>query len=151
MFAKLGIVAAYASMIWMMVQFKKADQNVKLEFDLLSRIELSAGAGINLVGLICVIDASTYTFSLILCLLGICIALLQRYRIILAGDTKILFGAKVHSIKEIKSLGSGMLTLIIQTKKRAKPYRIYVPLTSNNVLKNRVQAKLKVKNKQRSI
>lgn len=137
----IGIVAVYASIIWMIVQFRNSDRNVKLEFDLISRIELCATIGLGLVGLICVIDPSTYAFSLVLCILSIALALLQRYRIILVGDRKILFGAKSHALSEIKGLGSGLLSLKIQTK--AKDYRIYVPLTSNHVLRDRVQAKIK--------
>lgn len=142
--AKISIVAAYVSLIWMVIQFRKSDRNVKLEFDLLSRIELSASAGIGLSGLICVIDPSTYTFSFVLCLLSIAIVMFQKYRLILVGDHKILFCAKTHKLKEIKELGTGLLSLRIQTN-RVKPYHIYVPLTSNHVLKNRVQAKIKIK------
>ena len=145
--AKFGIIGVYASLISMILRFKKSDRNVLVEFDLLSRIELCASIGIGLVGLVCVIDPSTYAFSLILCMISISLALAQRYRIVLAGDTKVLFGGKEHFIRDIKRLGSGMFTLHIYKKMGAKPYRIYVPLTSNNVLKNRVQAKVNKKSK----
>lgn len=143
--SKLGILTAYASIVWMILQFKKQDKNVIIEFDILSSIELSLGVGVGLVGLVSVIDPSTYTFTFVLCLISIILACIHRYRIILAGDQMILFGGKTHNIKEIKRLGTGMFTLKIFTKSKENGYKIYVPLTSNHVLKDRVQAKIKKK------
>lgn len=143
--AKIGIVVVYVSILGMMFQFKKVDQHVNFEFDLLSSIEISAGIGIGLVGLFSVIDPLTYTFTFTLCLISIGIALLHRYRMILVGDHKILFAGKVHEKKEIQKLGSGLFTLRIYTKAKPKSYKIYVPLTSNHVLKDRVQDKIKQK------
>lgn len=143
--AKVGIVAAYVSIVMMVLQFKKLDRNVKIEFDLLSKIELSAAVGIALVGLVSVIDPTTYVFTLVLCLCSIGLTLLQRYRMILAGDTMVLFRGKAHPIRTITKLGTGMFTLKIYLKNRPKPVSIYVPLTSNHVLRDRVQSKLRKK------
>lgn len=143
--SKLGILIAYISIVWMILQFKKQDKNVTIEFDIFSSIELSLGIGVGLVGLVSVIDPSTYTFTFILCVISIILACMHRYRIILAGDQMILFGGKAHNIKEIKQLGTGMFTLKIITKNKENGYKIYIPLTSNHILKDCVQAKIKKK------
>lgn len=140
---KLGILASYLSIVKMIYDMKKADSNVRFELDLLSTIEFFAGIGLALVGLVAVIDKTTYFFTFGLSVVSIAIGLIHRYRLILAGDRKVLFAGSIHDIKEIKNLSSGMFTLKVHTKSRQKPYSIYVPLTSNNVLKNKVQAKLK--------
>lgn len=144
--AKLGVIVSYLMMVLMIRQFKKQDRNVKIDFDLLSRLEICVGIGLGLVSLVAVIDPCTYGFTLGLCLLSIAVAQFQRYRVILAGDRYVLFLGKVHSYKEITGLGTGMFTLKVQTKDKPSGQSIYVPLTSNHVLKDKVQAKLK-KNK----
>lgn len=143
--AKAGIIAMYGSLLWMLFQFKKQDKGVKIEFDLLSRLELSLGVGLALVGLVSVINPTTYTFTLGLCILSILVGYMHRKRMVVAGDTMVLFKGKAWPIKSIIKLGSGMFTLKIFTKDNQKGYRIYVPLTSNHVLKDRIQAKLSKK------
>lgn len=136
--AKLGIIVSYGLFIQMIRQFKKECPNTKVELDLLSRLEIFMGIGVGLVGLVCVIDASTYTFSSVLCIISICLTWFQRYRLVLVGDTKVLLGTKTYRKKDIKKISSGMVTLIVDIKGKTKPVKIYVPLTSNRVLKTLV-------------
>lgn len=143
--AKLGVAASYLTMLLMIRQFKQQDRHVKVEFDLLSRLEICIGIGLGLVSLVAVINPSTYGFTLGLCLLSIAVAQFQRYRMILAGDRYVLFMGKAHPYKEITGLGTGMFTLKVQTKDKPSGHSIYVPLTSNHVLKDKVQAKVKKK------
>ena len=140
---KIAIIINYYLTIKLIYQFKKMEYKAKLEFDLLSSIEISTCIGLNLVSLVAVIDPSTYIFTLCLSILGIVIAATQRYRIILVGDKKILFKGAFYDIRDIKKLGTGMFTLKIITRQNASGFNIFIPLTSNNVLKNKLQAKIK--------
>lgn len=139
---KFIIVLNYACTFKMIYDFKMNEKNVKFEFDLLSSLELSTCVGINLVALLAVISKSTYMFTLFLSIIGISLAFFQRYRIILVGDRKILFKGKVYKIKNIKKLATGLFTLKILTRQNSKEFSIFIPLTSNNTLKYKLQEKL---------
>jgi len=141
--SKFLIIVNYLLTIKLIYQFKKVENKSKLEFDLLSSIEISTCIGLNLVSLVAVIDSSTYVFTLFLSILGIVIAATQRYRIILVGEKKILFKGAIYEIKDIKKLGTGMFTLKIITRQNTNGYNIFIPLTSNNVLRNKLQTKIK--------
>lgn len=79
---KIGIVISYASMVKMIHDFKKIEPGARLQLDLLSRLEVAAVAGISLAGLLSVIDEKTYVFSCAVCILGIVLSVLERYRLI---------------------------------------------------------------------
>lgn len=142
---KILIVAVYASIISMVMKFRKTEKSAKLEFDLISRLELCAGAGIALVSLVSVIDPSTYVFTACLCLLSILLALFEKSRIILAGDKLMLVKGKTYPIKDTLSLETGMFTLKIRVRNCADALSIYVPLTSNRVLRECILPHVKKK------
>ena len=139
---KIGILASYGSILKMILDFQKKDSSVKVSLDLLSKIEISAVAGINLIGFVSVIDEKKYAFTCGLCCIGIVLALFQKYRLILAGQKMVMIKGKTYSFKELKKLGTGMFTLHVYKKANPKPMKIYVPLTSNEVLKNRVESRI---------
>lgn len=139
---KICILLAYFSIVKMIRDFRKEEKEAWFQMDLLSRIEMSAVAGINLAGLVSVIDARTYAFTFVLCCTGIVLAVFERQRILLAGNRKVLIGGKQYSYQEIRKLGTGLFSLHVYLKKQTKPVRIYVPLTSNEVLRNKVQCRI---------
>lgn len=142
---KIAIVAVYASIIVMVLRFRKTDKTAKLEFDLISRLELCAGAGIALVSLVSVIDPSTYVFTACLCLLSILLALFEKNRIILAGDKMMLVKGKTYKTKDTASVETGMFTLKLRVRTSPDPLSIYVPLTSNRVLRECILPHVKKK------
>ena len=79
---KIGIVISYVSIVKMIVDFRKAEPEARLQLDLLSRLEVAAVAGISLAGLLSVIDEKTYVFTCAVCILGIVLSVLERYRLI---------------------------------------------------------------------
>lgn len=140
---KIGIVISYASIAKMIYDFKKIEPEAKLRLDLLSRLEVAAVAGISLAGLISVIDEKTYVFTSVVCILGIVLSVFERYRLILAGKSEVLLSTKQYPIKNIQKLGTGIFTLQVYLKGKEKPLSIYVPLTSNNVLKHTISDKIR--------
>ena len=140
---KIGIVISYVSIVKMIVDFKKTEPEARLQLDLLSRLEVSAVAGISLAGLLSVIDEKTYVFTCAVCILGIVLSALERYRLILAGKLKVLLCGKQYSLKNIQKLGTGLFTLKVYLKGRKTPLSIYVPLSSNEVLRQKISDKIK--------
>ena len=140
---KMLIVAVYVSVVYMIMSFRKVDNSAEIEFDTLSRLEMSMITGICLVSLVSVIKPNTYLFTASLCLISVIATLFIRQRIILAGDRMVLIKGKSYRIKDVQSLGTGIFTLHVKVRSRAEDLKIYVPLTSNHVLKDRVQSKIK--------
>ena len=138
---KIGIILSYSSTIKMIYDFSKKE-HAKLELDLLSRLEVCAVIGINLVGLIAVIDEKTYAFTCGLCCIGILLALFEKYRFVFAGEKNVLLKGKVYALKDLKKLGTGLLTLKVYLRSKPKPMQIYVPLTSSDVMKNKIEFKI---------
>ena len=140
---KIGIVISYVSIVKMIVDFKKTEPEARLQLDLLSRLEVAAVAGISLAGLLSVIDEKTYVFTCAVCFLGIVLSALERYRLIFAGKSKVLLCGKQYSLKNIQKLGTGMFTLKVYLKGKNMPLSIYVPLSSNEVLRQKISDKIK--------
>ena len=139
---KLLILAVYASVIYMIASFKKEDNQTKIEFDTLSKLEMSMVTGVSLVSLVSVINPKTYLFTAGLCLISVIAIVFIKQRIILAGDRMVLLKGKSYRIKDVKALGTGMFTLHVKVKNNDKDLKIYVPLTSNHVLKDNIQSKI---------
>lgn len=139
---KIVIVLNYIFTILMISNFKKEEPTSVIQLDLLSRLEIFAVLGINLVGVISVIDKTTYSFTCGLCIVGILLHLFEHYRFIFASDKKVLLQGKTYSIKEIKKLSTGLFTLQIHMKNK-KIIKVYVPLTSNFILKDKIEKKLR--------
>ena len=142
---KVMILAIYGYAIKMMVDFRKKDPVAKFEFDLLSRLEIAVVIGMALASLVSVINPKTYVFTAGLCLLTLLLAYFQSRRIILAGNRYVLLKGKTIALKNIKQLRTGMFTLKVALKDQEKELSIYVPLTSNRVLREQVEAKIKKK------
>lgn len=140
---KILIVTVYASVVYMIMSFQKEDRATQIEFDTLSRLEMSMITGICLVSLVSVIKPNTYLFTAALCMISVISTLFIRQRIILAGDRMVLIKGKSYRIKDVQSLGTGVFTLHVKVKSREKDLKIYVPLTSSHVLKDRIQSKIK--------
>lgn len=140
---KIGIVISYVSIVKMIVDFKKTEPEARLQLDLLSRLEVAAVAGISLAGLLSVIHEKTYVFTCVVCILGIVLSVLERYRLIFAGKSKVLLCGKQYSLKNIQKLGTGMFTLKVYLKGKNMPLSIYVPLSSNEVLRQKISDKIK--------
>lgn len=127
----------------MIYNLKKKDHSVKVQLDLLSRLEVFAVIGINLIGLVSVINKDTYAFTCGLCILGITLALLEKYRFILAGDEWMLLKGKQYKIKGIKRLETSLFSLKVYVKENKNPLNICVPLTSNEVIVHKINEKIK--------
>lgn len=140
---KIGILVSYSSIFLMIYNLKKKDHSVKVQLDLLSRLEVFAVIGINLIGLVSVINKDTYVFTCGLCILGITLALLEKYRFILAGDEWMLLKGKQYKIKEIKRLETSLFSLKVYVKENNNPLSICVPLTSNDVIAHKISEKIK--------
>lgn len=139
---KLLILAVYASAIYMIVSFKNENSGTKIEFDTISKLEMSMVTGVSLVSLVSVINPKTYLFTAGLCLISVVAIIFIRQRIVLAGDRKVLLKGKSYRIKDVIALGAGMFTLHVKVKNNDKDLKIYVPLTSNRVLKENIQSKI---------
>lgn len=140
---KLAIITVYTKLFYNVYTLKKEDSGYKFELDLISRLEFMAGIGLALVAIISNITPEAYSFTCILCVLSLIIGYFHQKRLILAGNQKVLIKGKIIPIKKIKKLGTSMFSLHVYLKNEAKPLRIYVPLTSNNILKNKIENKIK--------
>lgn len=140
---KIGILVSYSSIFLMIYNLKKKDHSVKVQLDLLSRLEVFAVIGINLIGLVSVINKDTYVFTCGLCILGIALALLEKCRFILAGEECVLLKGKQYIIKDIKRLESSLFSLKVYVKENNNPLSICVPLTSNDVIAHKINEKIK--------
>lgn len=142
---KAILIIVYGLTIKKMMDFKHNDTSVKFDFDFLSRLEIAAGIGLALVSLVSVIDPRTYAFTAGLCALSIILAFIQSRRIILAGDHNVLIKGKSYPLEQLKGLRTGMFTLKVAMKSMDKELSIYVPLTSNSVLREKVEARIRKK------
>ena len=126
----------------MILNFKKEESTSIVQLDFLSGLEICAVLGVNLVGLISTINITTYTFTISLCIIGIFLHLFERYRFIFAGDKKAFLKGKTYSLKEIDKLGTGIFTLYVYMKNK-KIIKVYVPLTSNFIIKDKIEKKVR--------
>jgi hypothetical protein len=138
--AKIAIVLSYLQIAHMMTCFQKQEPQMKIEFDLLSRLSICAVIGLSLVSLAAAITESTYLFTLLLCVLSIVCIQLQGRQIIVAGSEYVLLATHAVPIGEITKLEAGWYTLKVTTRKKA--YRVYVPLTTRETLQDRVYQKI---------
>ncbi len=140
---KIGILLSYSSIIFMIYNLKKKDDSVKVQLDLLSRLEVFAVIGLNLIGVVSVINHDTYVFTCGLCILGIVLVLLEKNRLIIAGDKWVILKGKQYRIKNITRLETSLFTLKVYIKENKNPLSICVPLTSNEVIVHKINENIK--------
>ncbi len=124
------------AMAWrgaVLLKLKMEDPAAKLKFDLISTLEVATGFGLALVGWLAVLDETTYVFTAGLNALAIVLTVTHNFRIIVAGDRKIMIAMKIYSLREIKGIKAGRFTLYVLTKTNDR-INVLVPLTMNTVL-----------------
>ncbi len=139
---KIGILLSYSSIIFMIYNLKKKDNSVKVQLDLLSRLEVFAVIGLNLIGVVSVINQDTYVFTCGLCILGIALVLIEKYRLIIVGEKRVILKGKQYQIKNITRLEASLFTLKVYVKENKNPLSICVPLTSNEVIVHKINEKI---------
>ena len=132
--AKILVAAIAAYRIYKIVMFYKSDSNVKLSFDLLSTIEIDAVIGLTIISLLAKITETTYVFTLVLCLLAAVLNFFHLFRIVIAGDKKIMLRQKTYELKKIRGMNASGFTLHVYLKNGQK-LKVIVPLTKNEVIR----------------
>jgi hypothetical protein len=127
----LAAVAIYR--IYVLYRFKKSDTNVKLRFELMSMIELDGGIAFTLVALLAAVNENTYLFTSGLLAVTILLNIAHLYRVIVAGDKRILLGRHAYDLKEIKGMNTSRVTLHVYVY-GGERLHILVPLTHNETL-----------------
>ena len=132
--AKILVAAIAAYRIYKIVMFYRSDSNVRLSFDLLSTIEIDAVIGLTIISLLARITETTYVFTLVLCLLAAVLNCFHLFRLVIAGDKKIMLRQKTYELKKIKGMNASGFTLNVYLKNGEK-LKVMVPLTKNEVIR----------------
>lgn len=131
---KILIVAIVALRLYKIIMLFRSDKGVKLTFDLLSTIAIDAVIALTIISLLAKIDETTYVFTLCLCILTVLLNVEQLFRVVIAGDNKIMIGAKTYDFKDIKGMNAAGFTLFVYLK-GGKKLKVIVPLTRNTVVR----------------
>ncbi|MCR4855939.1 MAG: hypothetical protein K5908_07190 [Erysipelotrichaceae bacterium] len=128
----LAIVALYR--LFIMFRFRRSDTNVRFSFELMSMLEVDAVIGMTIVSLLAAIDERSYTFTIILLLASIVLNISNLFRVIVAGDSRILIGPYDFDLKDIKGMNNSRITLHVFVKGGRK-IDVVVPLTNNETIR----------------
>ena len=126
-----ALIAAYR--IYKLYTFFRSDKNVRFSFDLLSMLEVDAVIGLTIIALLAKIDETAYAFTLVLCILAAVLNAAHLFRIIIAGDKRIMIGNNSFDFKELKGMNASRVTLHVY-EKNGKRHDVLVPLTRNDVI-----------------
>ncbi len=131
---KLLLAAIASYRIFIYYRFKHTDTNVKFRMELMSMIEIDGGIAFTLMSLLAAIDERSYPMTIVLLLFSIVLNIAHLFRVVVAGDNRILIGKDDYDLKQIKGMNSGRVTLNVFVK-GGKRLHIMVPLTHNETLR----------------
>lgn len=117
----------------MILRFRKTDTNVKISFDLFSYIEIDAVLGLTVIALLSRTD-TVQGFTVGLILVAMALNILHLFRVIIAGDNRILIGINDYDLDQIKGMNASLVTLHVFIK-GGKKMHIVVPLTKNETIR----------------
>lgn len=121
--------------LYLYYQIKKQDKTVLFRFELMSLIEHAAGYGVFLVAVFSAINKDSYFFTLGLNFVNVLIVLSHNFRIVIAGDSKILVNLKIYDKKSIRGINATTFTLHVFPR-HGNEIKVLIPLTHNEAFKN---------------
>ncbi len=120
--------------IYITLRFKQSDRSAKFSFELMSMLEVDAVIGMSLISLLAAIDERSYGFTVGLLIVTILLNISHLFRVIIAGDKRILIGPYDYDLKDIKGMNSSRITLHVFVK-GGKKIDVIVPLTINDTIR----------------